>query len=58
MTPDDSFEPTIARIAPHPVRRVRSAVGLVVLLLLLGVVAAVLVTILVLLSILVLNNTL
>lgn len=58
MTTDDSFDATTARIAPPAGRRVRSAVGLVVLLTVLGLVAAIVVTLIVLVSVIVLNNAL
>ncbi|MCD9625612.1 hypothetical protein [Rhabdothermincola salaria] len=58
MTTDDSFEASTARIAPPASRRVRSAVGLVALLAVLGVVAAIVITLLVLVSVIVLNNAL
>ena len=58
MTPDDSFEATTARIAPPAGQRVRSAVGLLVLLAVLGLVAAVVITLVVLASVIVLNNAL
>jgi hypothetical protein len=58
VTADDSFEATTARITPPAGRRVRSAVGLVVLLAVLGLVAAVVITLVVLISVIVLNNAL
>ena len=58
MSTDDSFEPVVDQIRPTPSRRARSAVGLVVVLAILGVVTAVTITVLVILGVIVLNNAL
>jgi high-affinity Fe2+/Pb2+ permease len=58
VSADESFEPVIDAIRPTASRRARSAVGLVILLSVLGVVTAVVITVLVIGGVIVLNNAL
>ncbi len=58
MSADDSFEPMIDQIRPTPSRRARSAVGLIAVLTVLGIVTAVTVTVLIIFGVVVLNNAL
>jgi hypothetical protein len=58
VSADESFEPVMDGIRPTASRRARSALGLVVLLTVLGVVTAVAVTALIIAGVVVLNNAL
>lgn len=58
MSTDDQFEPVLDRLRPSPATRVRSGVGLVLLLTFLGLLAGLVAVIAIVLSVLALNNAL
>jgi hypothetical protein len=58
MGRDDSFEPVIDRVTPPPAVRVRSAAGLVVLLVVVGVAVGLAVVAVIVVAVLALNNAL
>jgi len=58
MGRDDSFEPVIDRVTPPTSVRVRSATGLVALLIVLGVATGLAVTTVIVAAVLALNNAL
>lgn len=58
MSADHDFEPVVEQIKPTSSKRVRSAIGLILLLVTLGVVAAVSLALFVVLAVIVLNNAL
>jgi len=58
LSADNDFEPVVEQIEPTSSKRIHSAIGLILLLVTLGVVAAVSLALFVVLAVIVLNNAL